>query len=322
MNELTIAGMERQLAPLASRFDAVLGHVMNSKHLIQTVLVSLERNDRLLRCTPQSIINGAMTFANLRLPVDGATGQGFLIPFKEIAQPVIGYKGYNTIGARGGLTIMGDVVREGDEEWDFRKGTGGFVRHKAKLDNPGRIVAAWATAESRDRPPAIEVLGIGEILEIKSRSPAVRNKAQTPWNDDKVGFPRMATKTAKRRLASVLPFEIDEGRFLKAARLDEAHDEQGAYSYIREDGSVVIDGVANIKAAETNATPSMDALTGPAADPEIARLKGYGHDAAEGGMAALQSWWGRLTPRQQVALKDHLESVLKPYARKTDAESA
>ena len=41
------------------------------------------------------------------LEVDGVTGQAFLIPFKGRAQLVIGYKGFNTLAARSGLTVTG-----------------------------------------------------------------------------------------------------------------------------------------------------------------------------------------------------------------------
>lgn len=322
MNQLAL--IESSLRPLAPRFANVLGGVMEPSHLIQSVLVSVERNPRLAEADMQSIMNAAMTFANLRLPVDGATGQGFLLPFnntrlrKVVVTPVIGYKGFNTIGARGGVSINGGIVREGDLEWDYREGTGGFVHHKKRLDNPERIIAAWAVAESRDRPPAVAVLGIGEIMEIESRSPAVRGKAETPWNDPKIGFPAMAEKSAKRRLNRVLPFEIDDGRFHKAARIDEAYNEKGLPGYIREDGAVVIDG--SITPSEVNQTPSLEDMTTPRSDAELERHKGYGKDAAEGGSDVLRIWWERLGGRLQHALKDYRDTVLKPRAAEVDKE--
>ena len=79
----------------------------------------------------------------------------------------------------------------------------------------------------------------------------------------------MAEKTAKRRLARIFPFEINEGRFLKAARLDEAHDEQGLYSH---QGTVITEPESSI-APRVEGTPSMQQMTGPKADPELERLK-------------------------------------------------
>jgi len=69
------------------------------------------------------------------------TGQFYLLPFKDKVQPCIGYKGYNTIGARGRITIGGEVVREGDL-FEYELGTRAYIRHLPRLDNTGRITAA------------------------------------------------------------------------------------------------------------------------------------------------------------------------------------
>jgi phage RecT family recombinase len=68
------------------------------------------------------LFNSAMSAAVLGLEVDGVTGQAYLIPFAGKAQLVIGYKGFNTLAARSGITITGAVVREGDE-FDFELGS-------------------------------------------------------------------------------------------------------------------------------------------------------------------------------------------------------
>lgn len=323
-----LAVIERQLQPLMPRFDALLrGSIMDAKSLIQMVLVAVERAPRVAECTPQSIINATNTAAVLHLPIDGATGQFFLLPFRDrgkgvtIAQPAIGYRGFNTIAARGGLTINGGVVREGDLEWDYREGTGGFVRHKKRLDNKGRIIAAWAVAESKDRPNAVSVLGIGEIEGVMARSPAVRGGAETPWNDPIIGFPAMSEKTAKRRLSRSIPWQIDEGRFLTAARVEEAFDEQGRYSYARGPGDVVVEGP--VAASEDNATPAASALMAPMApeDPVLESAKADGREAAEGGTGTLKTWWVRLAPPLQAALRDFKEE-LKPMAERVDRGEA
>jgi recombination protein RecT len=324
-NDLVV--YERALKPLAPRFQAVLANSMDAGHLIQTVLIAIERNPKLMEATMESILAGAMTFANLRLPCDGVTGQGFLIPFKNsklnktLAQPVIGYKGFNTIGARSGLTITGGVWREGDLEFDYREGSGGFVHHKRRLDNQGPILAAWAVASAHNRPDAVSIVGIKEILEIKARSPAVRYNAETPWTDTKIGFPAMAEKTPKRRLSRILPFEIDGGRYQLAARLDEAHDEQGKYAYIGERGDMVIDGAASPLAdREPSPTPTKEALTGPPPDLELARLRSEGFTAAGDGVAALKLWFEGLSGRERNMIGDYLDNELKPRARKIDGD--
>lgn len=260
-----LALVERQLQAVEPQLHNALGGLMPSKRLIQTVLISCERTPKLLRCTPQSIMNGAMTFACLGLPVDGATGQGFLLPFASTAQAAIGYKGYNTLAARAGLTITGGVVREGDDIWDYEFGDKAFIRHKPKLGNKGRTIAFWAVAAAHGRPPIVSILSIDDVNAIKAKSPAVKAGADTPWNDTAIGFPAMGEKSAKRRLARSTPLITDAPQFMLGARMEEAFDEQGRTSWITPERGVVLDGEI-MPAREPSPTPSAQELISPRTD--------------------------------------------------------
>jgi recombination protein RecT len=229
-----LVALEQQLKPLAPHFAQVLGKTMPVERLMRTIMISVERLPMLLQCDRQSIFNAAMSAACLGLEVDGVTGQAYLIPFKGKAQLVIGYKGFNTLAARSGITITGAVVREGDE-FDYQLGTAAYVRHKPK-GSKGAITHAWACAQSLDRPAVVEVLDY-ELLAVRGRSPGAK-RSDSPWNDPAIGFPAMCQKTAKRRLARAMPLNIMQ----QAARMDEAVDEQGAPAWISPDKGVVIDG--------------------------------------------------------------------------------
>jgi recombination protein RecT len=239
-NELVV--LEQQLQPLAPRFAQVLPPSVTPDRLIRTVCISVERLPKLLKCDRQSLFNAAMSAAVLGLEVDGVTGQAFLIPFKDKAQLVVGYKGFNTLGARSGLTLTGGVVREGDK-FDYELGTSAFVRHVPLLGKPDRrTIAAWSCATANDRPPIVNVLSIDEILAIKESSPAVKGGADTPWKDPKIGFPAMAEKSSKRRLARSMPLNAGAAAYHLAARLDEAVEERGHAAHLRADGNMIIDG--------------------------------------------------------------------------------
>src|SRR5512146_2660794 len=253
-----LIAFERQLAPLAPHFEQVLAGVMPVERLIRTALISAEKNPNLLNCDRQSFFNAIMTAGVLGLEMDGVTGQAFPIPFKGKIQCIIGYKGYNTLGARAGLTIDGQVVREGDE-FDYELGTNAFVKHKPKLGVGARIIGAWSMAAASGRPPIIAVLGIDELMEVKKKSPA-GNKSDSPWNDPTIGFPAMCSKTAKRRLCRSLPLNVMQ----LAARMEEAFDEQGRGAFITSDKNLVIEGEASpIAERVQNETPAAEALMAP-----------------------------------------------------------
>jgi len=250
-NELSV--IESGLKMVEPQLHRALGGAMPTPRLMQLVLTACERSNKLMAAAPQSILNCAITAATLGLEPDGMTGQFFLLPFemkgRMIAQSCIGYRGYNTLAARKGceMTITGEPVHEGDE-FSYRLGTDAFLHHKPALTGRGRLIAAWAIAASLNRPPIISVLSLDQIMAVKAKSPGARargtGEAFSPWNDETVGFPAMASKTAKRRLSRCTPMITAAPQFMMAARMEEAHDEQGASSWIEPDKGVVIDGNA------------------------------------------------------------------------------
>lgn len=312
-----LVALESQLTPLAPRFAQVLGKTMPVERLIRTVMISVERLPALLECDRQSIFNSAMSAACLGLEVDGVTGQAYLIPFKGKAQLVIGYKGYNTLAARSGITITGGVVREGDQ-FEYELGSSAFVRHVPTLGNKGRIIAAWASATAKARPAVVTVLDIDELLAVKSKSPGAR-RSDSPWNDTAIGFPAMCEKTAKRRLARSLPLNIMQ----LASRIDEAVDEQGHSAWIGPDKNVVIEGEVIPERAESR-TPTVQELLPPDQDKsdDIMAWDSKLATAALMGTEALGEEWGNVPKALKPSLKAALDNRHKPAAAQADRVSA
>lgn len=318
-NELAL--IEQTMKPLMPHFEQALAGRMPVERLMRTVLVSLERTPKLLQCGQQSILNAAMSAAVLGLEVDGVTGQAFLIPYGTVAQLVIGYRGMNTIAARSGYTVTAGVVREGDD-FDWNLGTGAFAKHKAKLGNNGRIVAAWAAAEAKNLPPIVAVLSIDEIMAVKAKSPGAR-KSDSPWNDPSIGFPAMAEKTVRRRLARSMPLNTRTQDFLLAARMEEAFEEQGKPSHLTPAGELIIEGEAS-PIAETvrSETPTAEILMAPRAQPDpLAAIKADGEIAARDGMQSLQIWFRDLPPNIKAQIKPYLDGTLKDMADRCDREA-
>lgn len=240
---------ENTLRPLTPHFEQALAGTIPVERLMRSIMVSVERNPKLLEANRQSLLNASMSAACLALEVDGVTGQAFFIPFKGVAQLVIGYKGMNTLAARSGFTVQGEVVREGDA-FDYELGDKGFVRHKPKLGNSAPIIGVWATASSHNRPSIISVLGIDDIMAIKQKSPGA-SRSDSPWNDPRIGFPAMASKSAKRRLSRAMPLNADP-RFHLAAAMEEAVEERGKATWIDPKRGLQIEGEAHLDGPQIN----------------------------------------------------------------------
>lgn len=316
-----LQNLEENMLMLVPRFDALIGNsqTVDSRRLIQTLLISCERNPKLLGCTRSSLISGALTFATLRLPIDGASGQGFLLPFADTAQPAIGYKGYNTIAGRSRIAINAGTVREGDDIWDFMEGSGGYVKHKRRLGNTNKIIAFWAVAEGRDRPPLVSILGIDEVMDIMQKSPAVRAKKDTPWNDPKIGFPAMGQKSARRRLARGMPWDVDEGRFILAAAMEETFEERGKTASL--DGNRLLvegEGPREIGPKEPVPTPKAADLMTPRPSDHEKNLRTFGDKAAASGTNALKTWFLALPANDKRLVETYKDSTLKKAAEDKD----
>lgn len=302
MPDNALAILENQLTPLAPHLSQALAGTMPVERLIRTVLVSAERLPALLRADRQSLFMSAMSAACLGLEVDGVTGQAFLIPFAGRAQLIIGYKGYNTLAARGDVTITGEVVREGDE-FEYELGTGAFVRHRPKLGNSGRIIGAWAAATHTHRTPIVAVMGIDDIMAVKAKSPGAK-RGESPWNDPAVGFPAMASKTVKRRLARSMPLTFMQ----MAARMDEAVEEQGRSAYITPERGLEIDGeAAPLATYEASDTPAVAELTGPDV---VAVAKAKAADSRE----AFDTYYATLSD----ADRRRVDAIRKPKKEKVE----
>lgn len=192
---------------LGRELRSALPRSMSPEHMILSIVLAGERNPQLYECAPASLQLAVLSMATLGLAVDGLSGQGYLLPFKvqgrRLAQPVVGYKGFNTLAARSGWTIVGNVVREGDL-FEYEFGTMPSLRHRPKAKGRGEILYAYAVASKPAASPIIEVLSAEELHATKGRAPGAR-RSDSPWNDPEIGFPAMCAKTAKRRLARSFP---------------------------------------------------------------------------------------------------------------------
>lgn len=312
-SELVI--FENMLTPLAPRFEQALAGAIPVERLMRSIMVSIERNPKLLEANRQSLLNSSMSAACLALEVDGVTGQAFFIPFKGNAQLVIGYKGMNTLGARSGFSIQGEVVREGDA-FDYELGDKGFVRHKPKLGNRGPILAAWATASSLHRPALVSVLGIDDIMAIKQKSPG-GSRADSPWMDMMIGFPAMAAKSAKRRLSRAMPLNADP-RFHLAAAMEEAVEERDKTSWIDPHRGLQIEGEAHNGPQINHDQRDTAQLLATADDKTAAEWDvELGEEAAKG-TQALQAFWATIPKHIKPQLEAAKNRRHKPTAAKAD----
>jgi recombination protein RecT len=86
---------------IVQRFEEITGKSQAGGY-ISSVLIAVSQNKDLMECTPNSIIASALRAAALELSVDPSIGQAYLVPFKDKATLIVGYKGLYQMAIRTG----------------------------------------------------------------------------------------------------------------------------------------------------------------------------------------------------------------------------
>ncbi len=101
-------------------FSRLVGR--NAPHYVQSAIIAVQANDRLMQCSPRSIFRSALRAATLRLTCDPALGHAWLVPYKNKsggleAQFQAGWKGVQHMALRTGKYRYINVapVYEGEE---------------------------------------------------------------------------------------------------------------------------------------------------------------------------------------------------------------
>lgn len=131
-------------------FSRLVGR--NAPHYIQSAIIAVQSNDRLMQCTPRSIFRSALRAATLRLTCDPALGHAWLVPYKNKgggleAQFQAGWKGVQHMALRTGKYRYINVspVYEGEEVIEDR--ITGSLKIEGGVTNPKKekgLIASFA----------------------------------------------------------------------------------------------------------------------------------------------------------------------------------
>ena len=229
-NELAI--FEKQLTPLMPRFEDILAGAMPVERLKQTLIVSCETNPALLQANRQSLMSAALGAAMLRLPVDGVTGQAYVVPYKGKAQLIPGYGGLITMAARSSFSVHADIVRENDH-FEMTSGSNPGIEHTHKGTTKaerGKPIGAYAVYRSHHFPSIMKWMSHEEIMACSN--------GRNVWKSNPLA---MYQKTPIRHAAKLMPYEAAADLRLGIA-LEEQH-ELGRHAEITEERTIRATGV-------------------------------------------------------------------------------
>jgi len=254
-------GLHRLANGMMSQIKAAIPATIatNAERLVRCLLTECSRSPKLLDCTPQSLLGGVVTAAQLGLEIGGPMGQAYLLPFGKKqggyteAQLVIGYKGFVNLAYRSPAikSFSCRIVRAGDT-FDIQFGTQPRIVHRPEPTMTGEPIGYYAVVELSQGGHDFEYMTKAQCEQHRERYALMKNGG--PWSTN---FDEMALKTTIRKLAKRLPLSAE----LSAAA---GYDEQAEHDIPQGLGMAIV--VENESDPAANLRERLDAAKNP--DPQ------------------------------------------------------
>lgn len=180
-------------------FAQALGSGQSAGAYISSVLIQVRQNPRLMECNLISIYASALRAATLRLSVDPATRQAYLVPYKNVCTLIVGYKGLYDLAIRTNRyqLIHTSRIFEG-EDWYLDRATGVLVMEGQKESN---LVTGWmAYFKMAQQYGGLEKWELMTKVEIHNHKQRYAKGYQSPDSAWNTATEAMERKTVLRRL--------------------------------------------------------------------------------------------------------------------------
>ncbi len=217
--DAAIVTVYAQLEKMIPEMQKALPKHLNAERMARLTFTLFRTTKALQSCSIQSLLGSVMTLAQLGLE-PGILGQAYILPYKGVATPVIGYTGYLMLAHRSGqvTSMVAREVCDGDE-FAYEYGLEDTIHH---IPNPTvervwkNLQAVYFIATFKDGSHHLDVMHLPEIQARKKRSPAA-SKPDSPWNHPEDAL-AMARKTVIRKNWRYLPLSPE---ILRAEVIDE-----------------------------------------------------------------------------------------------------
>lgn len=209
--------LKQQIRQMESQFALAMPKGTEAAQLVRDALTCIQQTPKLADCSPQTVLGALMTCAQLGLrPGVSGLGHAWVLPYWDaksrtnVAQLIIGYKGYVDLAYRSGqiATVIARTVYDGDT-FDVEYGIDEKLIHKpAMAGDRSKPIAHYAIVKLANGGRSFWVMTEDEMQAWK-RKYAPKNKAGNivgPWVSD---YEAMARKTCLLRLAAWMPKSTD-----------------------------------------------------------------------------------------------------------------
>ena len=209
--DTTLKGLIKAMEP---EIRKALPSMITPERFTRMVFTALSSTPKLQQCTPQSFLGAMMQAAQLGLEPNTPVGQAYLIPYGNVCQFQLGYKGLLDLAYRSGeiKDIQAHEVHENDE-FEYELGLDPKLKHIPAMSNRGPVTMYYAVWHTKTGGYGFEVMSKEDVLEFaKRKSKSFKNG---PWQTD---FDEMAKKTVLKKALKYAPIATE---FVKSIATDE-----------------------------------------------------------------------------------------------------
>lgn len=204
---------------------------LDVERYVRVARTAVQANPDLLRCDTRSLIAAIHKAAAYGLDV-GPTEQAYLVPYKNQAQLIIGYRGIIALARNSGelKSIEAREVCTNDLVWEYEYGLDPKLRHKPALKDRGELECFWGQARFTNGGFYMVVVDLDTIEEHRRASPT-GNSEKGPWRQN---YRSMGRKTVIRIMEPYLPLSTEAREVILA---DESTlTDPDTYTYIETTG--------------------------------------------------------------------------------------
>lgn len=206
--------------------ENTLGNEERALKFLSAVAADVQRNPKLLECTPESVINAYVIMASCGFMPSAVSGEAYVIPYENSkkvfqdgrekwikvseAQFQIGYQGLVTLFYKAGIDkITWGIVHEEDDA----EMVNGELVHKVPLglskEERGKPIGAYVTVLFRGQESTKYMNGKDIIAHAKkfskSYNPDSKGWKYSPWNPENDPEYTMWLKTVLKQHSKLLP---------------------------------------------------------------------------------------------------------------------
>lgn len=208
----SMVGLIRRMEP---QIRKALPSVITPERFTRIVLTALSSNPKLQACTPMSVMGAMMQAAQLGVEPNTPLGQAYLIPYGNVCQFQLGYKGLIDLAYRSGevSSIQAHEVHENDT-FTYEYGLEPKLRHVPAQTDRGPVTFYYAVLKLKNGGVGFEVMSREDVEKFAmKKSKAYLNG---PWQTD---FDEMAKKTVLKKVLKYAPLKTE---FARAVASDES----------------------------------------------------------------------------------------------------